>query len=315
MYSWYVVISVFMWFLFYLLLFFFIFRFVFCLLFWKLYRFSVLLLRELIYLQLGNFNILGKVIYGFFFEMYMFVMMFLFLIYLFIFSWRMSYSEFEACVENDGMSTCRVLPQFLQYIGDGADTVATSMSTTTSTVGPPVFTTVSFSSTPSPFPSSSNLPVLRTFVKKEGLGLVKKVAKSASDGLGDLSKKTLDSVIESEAFSNLFDFIVDFSPCRTRLRCPHPCGCDSGSDLLQFQTAGSGGCCNHWGFGWCGGCQERARYYFIFVLYIFVLYFLRCDWNVLFFIFSYLPFCSGRECCNWCSELPSPGWGFLLRWN
>jgi len=124
----------------------------------------------------------------------------------------MSYSEFEACVESDGMSTCRVLPQFLQYIGDGADTVATSMSTTTSTVGPPVFTTVSFSSTPSPFPSSSDLPVLRTFVKKEGLDLVKKVAKSASDGLGDLSKKTLDSVIESEAFSNLFDLIVDFLP-------------------------------------------------------------------------------------------------------
>ena len=124
----------------------------------------------------------------------------------------MSYSEFEACVDSDGIGTCRVLPQFLQYIGDSADTVATSMSTTTSTAGPPVFTTVSLSSTPSPFPSSSNLPVLRTFVKKEGLGLVKKVAKSASDGLGDLSKKTLDSVIESEAFSDLFDFIVDFLP-------------------------------------------------------------------------------------------------------
>jgi len=124
----------------------------------------------------------------------------------------MSYSEFEACVENDGMSTCSVLPQFLQYIGDGADTVATSISTTASTVVPPVFTTVSFSSTPSPFPSSSDLPALRTFAKKEGLDLVKKVAKSASDGLGDLSKKTLDSVIESEAFSNFFDLIVDSLP-------------------------------------------------------------------------------------------------------
>ena len=124
----------------------------------------------------------------------------------------MSLSEFKACLESDGMNTCSILPQFFQFVSIGADTVATSISTTVSTAVPPVFTTVSFPSTPSPFLSSCDLPALKTFAKKEGFDLVKKVAKSASDGLGDLSKKTLDSVIESEAFSNFFEMVVDALP-------------------------------------------------------------------------------------------------------
>ena len=124
----------------------------------------------------------------------------------------MSLSEFKACVESDGMNTCSILPQFFQYVSNGADTVATSISTTVSTAVAPVFTTVSFPSTPSPFLSSCDLPALKTFAKKEGFDLVKNVAKSASEGLGDLSKKTLDSVIDSAVFSNFFEMVVDALP-------------------------------------------------------------------------------------------------------
>ena len=124
----------------------------------------------------------------------------------------MSLSEFESCLGSDGLNTCRNLPQFVKFVSSGADTVATSISTTVSTAVPPVFTTVSFPSTPSPFISSCDLPALKTFAKEEGFVLVKNVAKSASEGLGDLSKKTLDSVIESEAFSNFFEMVVDALP-------------------------------------------------------------------------------------------------------
>ena len=124
----------------------------------------------------------------------------------------MDLSEFKNCLESDGLNTCRILPQFVKFVSSGADTVATSISTTVSTAVSPVLTTVSFPSTPSPFLSSCDLPALKTFAKKEGFDLVKNVAKSASEGLGDLSKKTLDSVIESEAFSNFFEMVVDSLP-------------------------------------------------------------------------------------------------------
>ena len=128
----------------------------------------------------------------------------------------MSLSEFESCLRSDGYNTCGNLPQFAKFVHFGdvgeSDTIATSVSTTVSTAFTPVLTTVSFPSTASPFTSPCDLTALKTFVKEEGFVLAKKVAKSAGEGLGDLSKKTLDSVLNSAVLSNFFNAVVDALP-------------------------------------------------------------------------------------------------------
>ena len=120
----------------------------------------------------------------------------------------MSRFEFESCLGSNGLTTCGNLPQFMKFVrfGDVGDsgTVATSVSATVSTVLTSVLTTISPSTTAAPSASSCDLTDLKTFVKK--------VAKSVGEGLGDLSKKTLDSVVESAGFSHFFQDMVDALP-------------------------------------------------------------------------------------------------------
>ena len=218
----------------------------------------------------------------------------------------MSLSEFESCLGSDGFNTCGNLPQFAKFVHGGSDTIATSISTTVSTVVTSVLTTVSFPSTPSPFISPCDLPALKTFAKEEGFVLVKKVAKSASEGLGDLSKKTLDSVLDSAVFSNFFEAVVDALP----------------TGLIYFVlTLGILGiillliCYNSRQQAQMAAATIDALTEVVVVknnpgiiLFCFIYYFiLFYKYNDLFFISSSLPPCSRSECYCWCSKLSSSG--------
>jgi len=231
----------------------------------------------------------------------------------------MSLSEFKNCLESNGLNTCRILPQFVKFVSSGADTVATSISTTVSTAVPPgVLPTVSFPSTPSPFISSCDLPALKTFAKEEGFVLVKNVAKSASEGLGDLSKKTLDSVIESEAFSNFFEMVVDALPTGFIysvlilgiLVVILSLICYNSRQQAQMAAATIDALAEV-------VVVKNEPGIICFLFYILFYFVFRDVIEIFLFvlIFSSLSSCSRRECCSWCSKLSSPGWGVFLHWD
>ena len=59
---------------------------------------------------------------------------------------------------------------------------------------------------------SCDLSDLKAYFKKEGYILAKKMVKSVGEELGDFSKKTLDSVVESDGFSRFFQAVVEDLP-------------------------------------------------------------------------------------------------------
>jgi len=128
----------------------------------------------------------------------------------------MSQLEFNKCMDDDGYLTCVNLEKFEQFsyskVIEESVTVASSISTTATTFLSSTLITSSLPTTLAPSISSCDLSDLKAYIKKEGYILVKKVVKSTSGELGDLSKKTLDSVVESEGFSRFIQAVVEGLP-------------------------------------------------------------------------------------------------------